>query len=364
VRDNPVLFGAVDGDGNFQATARRFIRTPRDLAAYVHDDALYQAYLNACLILLGMGAPFDPGFAQLSGQRRAGRGPRPLYTDPGALALKPDASDFQKQVAQAFAGRDRALEPHAGGFALWGGPHILSLVTEVATRGLKAVRFQKFNNHMRLRPEALAGRIERSGAMGGTLKTAGDAFAAMEADIQDTVDAVRAGPGAGTAYLPMAFQEGSPMHPSYGAGHATVAGACVTILKAFFDTSVCFLKRPLPQAAADRLGRTHDYLFDWPRDGDVPAAFIPDPNDENALTDTAPTDFLTLEGELNKLAANISIGRNMGGVHFFSDYYDSARMGEAIALGMLEEQALCYGADPFALSVATFDGGVARVGAR
>ncbi len=33
--------------------------------------------------------------------------------------------------------------------------------------------------------------------------------------------------------LPMAFQEGSPMHPSYGAGHATVAGACVTILKAY-----------------------------------------------------------------------------------------------------------------------------------
>ncbi|MEM7163573.1 MAG: hypothetical protein AAF487_14165, partial [Bacteroidota bacterium] len=38
-------------------------------------------------------------------------------------------------------------------------------------------------------------------------------------------------------FLPMAFPEGSPMHPAYGAGHATVAGACVTILKAFFDTS-------------------------------------------------------------------------------------------------------------------------------
>ena len=42
--------------------------------------------------------------------------------------------------------------------------------------------------------------------------------------------------------------------------------------------------------------------------------------------------FLTLEGELNKLAANISIGRNMAGVHYFSDYYDSVRMGEEIAL--------------------------------
>ena len=37
--------------------------------------------------------------------------------------------------------------------------------------------------------------------------------------------------------LSMAFPEGSPMHPCYGAGHATVAGACVTVLKAFFDHS-------------------------------------------------------------------------------------------------------------------------------
>ena len=32
------------------------------------------------------------------------------------------------------------------------------------------------------------------------------------------------------------------MHPAYGAGHATVAGACVTILKAFFDTSAVLAK--------------------------------------------------------------------------------------------------------------------------
>src|SRR5205814_7619104 len=41
----------------------------------------------------------------------------------------------------------------------------------------------------------------------------------------------------GSYLLPMAFSEGSPTHPSYGAGHATVAGACVTILKAWFKES-------------------------------------------------------------------------------------------------------------------------------
>jgi len=96
----------------------RFITTPRDLATYVHFDALYEAYLNACIWLLNAGAPFDPKFRHLLSDTR-----------------------------------------HTTGFALFGGPHILSLMTEVATRGLKAVRFQKFNNHLRLRPEALAGLI-------------------------------------------------------------------------------------------------------------------------------------------------------------------------------------------------------------
>ncbi|MEM7396931.1 MAG: bromoperoxidase, partial [Verrucomicrobiota bacterium] len=54
--------------GKGQVTGkRRFIYTLRDLATYVHVDALYQAYLNACLILLGNKTPFDPGFDLLSG---------------------------------------------------------------------------------------------------------------------------------------------------------------------------------------------------------------------------------------------------------------------------------------------------------
>ncbi len=34
----------------------------------------------------------------------------------------------------------------------------------------------------------------------------------------------------GSYLLPRAFPEGSPIFPSYGAGHATVAGACTTVL--------------------------------------------------------------------------------------------------------------------------------------
>ena len=80
------------------------------------------------------------------------------------------------------------------------------------------------------------------------------------------------------------------------------------------------------------------------------------------LVESRPDEFLTLEGELNKLAANISIGRNMAGVHYFSDYYDSLRMGEEIAIGILEEQALCYPTDNFVMTLPKFDGEFIRIG--
>lgn len=322
-RDNSTLFAAAP---------RRFITFPRDLATYVHDDALYQAYLNACLILLGMATPTDPGFNKLSG---AGN----LYLN----SLDPEDP--------ALTNFYEVHEREAGGFALWGGPHILTLVTEVATRALKAVRYQKFNTHCRLRPEALAARIEKASEIETAFPSVNGAFSKLETAIQDTVNAVGAHNASGTKLLPMAFQEGSPMHPSYGAGHATVAGACVTILKAYFDTSAVLV---------DRGG---DALFDHYQPGDTSIEFTPDATG-SSLVATANNDFLTLEGELNKLAANISIGRNMAGVHYFSDYYDSLRMGEEIAIGMLEEQALCYKTDPFALSVPTFDGQVRLIGKR
>ena len=334
---------------------RRFICTPRDLATYVHMDQLYQAYLNACLILLNAKTPFDPSFNLLSGS--------------GGYKLMVNAATQQE------------IDVNAGGFALWDGPHILSLVTEVATRALKAVRYQKFNNHLRLRPEALAGRLEKSKKIDEMYPVTCCAFTKMRDNLQETVDAIKdynknhATRGEDTALLPMAFQEGSPMHPAYGAGHATVAGACVTMLKAFFDTSAVFARigddatfygrSKIEEAHKDQKIEYGAYepaadckqleFKEFSKCG--PAAAAGDAADG----DSCP---LTLEGELNKLAANISIGRNMAGVHYFSDYYDSVRMGEKIALGILEEQALGYPTDSFVVSVPTFDGKTVRIGGR
>jgi hypothetical protein len=123
--------------------ARRFITTPRDIATYVHFDQLYQAYLNACLILLASKADFQDGLPHF-----------------GATRTK--------------------------GFAQFGGPHILTLVTEVATRALKAVRFQKFTKHRRGRPEQLAGLISQYKKFENEAK---NPFAAMR-PLVENLDAV------------------------------------------------------------------------------------------------------------------------------------------------------------------------------
>ncbi|MEZ5932225.1 MAG: hypothetical protein R3F54_09780 [Alphaproteobacteria bacterium] len=139
------------------------------------------------------------------------------------------------------------------------------------------------------------------------------------------------------------------MHPSYGAGHATVAGACVTILKAFFDEDACLVRRADGSVKAVSPG---DVL---PTDQKV--AFVPNA-DGSGLDDRAGAygDFLRVGDELNKLAANISIARNMAGVHYYSDYIDSLRMGEEIAIGILQEQSIMYPKDPFQVSLTSFDG--------
>ncbi|HYY57644.1 MAG TPA: hypothetical protein VE842_09955 [Pyrinomonadaceae bacterium] len=45
------------------------------------------------------------------------------------------------------------------GFGTFGGPHIATLVAEVAMRAVKAVWYQKRAVHRRLRPEEYAGRV-------------------------------------------------------------------------------------------------------------------------------------------------------------------------------------------------------------
>lgn len=269
----------------------RYLRNMRDLAHYVHVDALYEAYLNACLILLDHGARFDPG-----------------------NPYEPGHPDEKTQI----------------GFGTFGGPHILSLVTEVATRALKAVWYQKWFVHRRLRPEAYGGLIHvKQEGVGGTKRDY-----PIDAQILSSKALALSRAKFGSFLLPMAFPEGSPTHPAYGAGHATVAGACVTILKAWFDEDqrLSDLPKPIaPKVASENGLKLEDYKG-------------------------ADAGDLTVLGELNKVAANISIGRNMAGVHWRSDYTESVKLGEKVALSILNKQRRDYNEKDWSFTLTRFDG--------
>jgi hypothetical protein len=256
---------------------RHFVLSGRDLAAYVHIDVLFQAYFNACLILFELGVPFNPG------------------------------NPYTRSATQA-------------GFGTFGGPHGITLLTEVATRALKAIWYQKWFVHRRLRPEEFGGRVHNhlTGAAGYPLHPSVLNSRAVHEVFRRF----------GSYLLPQAYPEGSPLHPSYGAGHATVAGACVTILKAFFDESFVIPDPVIPG---------HDGVMLRPYTG--PGA-----------------DRLTVGGELNKLAANIATGRNFAGIHWRTDYSESLRLGEAMAISMLRDQRACYNEEFSGFTFTKFDG--------
>lgn len=137
----------------------------------------------------------------------------------------------------------------------------------------------------------------------------------------------------GTYFLSHAFPEGCPQHPSYGQGHATVAGACATIVKAWFNDLTQLTSIPefeIVQASEDGL------------------SLVPYQGSDG--------DQLTVGGEMNKLAANIGLGRAHAAVHWRYDYADSLPLGEAVAISMLNDMAHNWN-EPFAgFSFTKFDG--------
>jgi hypothetical protein len=241
---------------------RRYIRCGRDISQYVHVDVLFEAYLNACLYLIDAGARKNAGNPYLASKTQTG-------------------------------------------FGTFGAPHIKTIVAEVATRALKAVWFQKWFVHRALRPEAYGGLVHN--ALTGVRQEA-----TLPATILNSQAVQLCFSRNGSYLLPHAFPEGCPQHPSYAQGHGTVAGACSTVIKAFFDET-------------------------W----QIPNPMLP--NEEGThLVDYQGPAALTLGGELNKLAANIALGRNHAAVHFRSDYNQSLLLGEQVAIGILRDQLATY----------------------
>ena len=265
--------GALAGVNRFDDQAR-YIRNGRDLGEFVHRDFSFQAGLAACLILFKMGAPPDGGNPYMHSRTQSG-------------------------------------------FTTFGPPYLLDVLAIVTQVALTASWYQKWLVHRRIRPEELAGRVE-------TQQT-GKATYPLHAEILASGGLAETLSRHATALLPAAYPEGCPTHPSYPAGHAILAGAAVTVLKAFFDESFV-----------------------------VPNPVVPAPDGLSLRPYSGPP--LTVGGELDKLAANVAMGRNFAGLHWRTDMTGGFTLGEELAINVLHELKLT-GHELFSgFSLRRFDG--------
>ena len=278
---NFVQKGFLPGTFDTSAT-RRYMVTPRDLARWDHDDKLSQGFIMAALYLLdSIKAPLSNG--------------HPYF---------------------GSATQD--------GFTSFGYPHLLNLLGEVASIALQTAWYYKWVVHRRLRPEELGGRVH--------IKITQN----MDLPINDVLLNSKALSSAnsffGSYLLPQAYPEGAPGHPAYPSGHAVVAGACATILKAWFN---------------------NDTPWQNPVQPSIGGASV------EAYTDSDASS-MTVGSEINKLAWNVGFGRCLAGVHFRSDITEGLKLGEKVAVNFLQTLALTH-TEPFDFRFKGFQGNSIRV---
>ncbi len=277
-----VANGGSTGDSITNDSTKHFIRCPRDLGAYVHSDFPGQAAFCAALLLNSYG------------------------TD----ALDP-ANPYKSNSTQE-------------GFVTFGIGEILALVEEAIEEGLKAAWFHKWQVNRRCRPEEYGFYVQRQLVNGDSL--------GISSELTGSTAVSEIFSANSTYFLPQAYPEGSPTHPSYPAGHATLIGAAVTILKAIFD---------------------EDYLIQSPLE----------PNSANTALVSYGSD-LTVGGELNKLASNISLGRDHAGVHYRSDGWQGMLLGEQVAIDILNNLSFLFNENFTGYTLTKFDGTQTTVGGK
>ncbi len=255
----------------------RFLGTGRDLAEYVHNDVLYQEYLNAALMLMTMHAPLNSGNP---------------YT-----SLKSET-----------------------GFITFGFPMIEVLVAEVIARAIKNAWFEKWFVHRMARPEETAGLVHFT-------KTGAKSYP-LYASVLSSQAAATVFDRTESYFIPMSYPEGCPQHASYPSGHATAAGAAVTILKWFFDETFVL---PNPLTTVD--------------DGSNPVPYT-----------GADAGQIMVGGELNKLASNVGFGRAFAGIHWRQDVQQGMLLGETVAINLLMDQAKLYNENYPGFTFTKFDG--------
>ncbi|MBA3751877.1 vanadium-dependent haloperoxidase [Candidatus Dependentiae bacterium] len=287
---------------DYDPTAKRFIVDGRDIASYVHFDHPYGPFYNVFNILVAFGFPlssFNPYFN-------------------GSIV-------------------------NEGSFFSLGWAQVEALIAGVSIEALKACWAHKWRAQRVLRPEAFSGIIQHSVAtktnefkLDSSIFTPHAGINLLERTRQHNIQQ-----GANTVLLSQAYREESPLHPAYPSGHATTAGACATVLKAFFDNSVKIKTRSVPVK--------------------------PDPMDPAKLIPLVHEgeDDMTVASEIDKFACHIGVGRNFAGIHYRADLEQGLLLGEQVALKYLQDHAATQTEQGFQGFVLTkFDGTQVRVTAK
>ncbi|MGA8538109.1 MAG: vanadium-dependent haloperoxidase [Terriglobales bacterium] len=263
----------------------RYLHNGRGLAALTHVDVLYQEYFTALLVLASLGVPLNPG------------------------------NPYIDSTTQ-------------NGFSTFGAPDMAASIGEFAARALDRVWYQKWVVHLRHRPESGGGIVQLiQTSQGNTID------AKLNRNILNSKALETSFSQYGSYLLSQAFPEGSPAHPAYPTGHGTIAGACITLLKFFFDGNYA-----------------------------IPNPLLPADNGLSLAPYTgSDAGQITVNGELNKLAHNVSFGHGIhAGIHWRSDTDDSMLLGEAFAISVLQDKAQTYN-EKFTINFTKLDGTTATI---
>lgn len=258
--------GAPPSQSHSFDETERFVHDGRSLAEFVHEDVPNQSFDSAVLMLLGREAPVNPTLP-FEGA--------PL--DPN-IPFEPGGPEIP--------------------FVNYGFFDAIDAVTSMLDVALNAAWYNKWGVYNRLRPETFGGLVHN--------RVTGRKEFPIHDDLLEATVLERVHDTHGTHLLPVAYPEGAPLHPAYPSGHATVAGACATALKAYFDES---------------------YVF--------PDPVVPTTDGTDLVSIDAD---LTLREETDKLAANIANGRIWAGLHYWSDAVEGLCLGEEIAISVLRSR--------------------------
>jgi len=343
----------VPGDGNVQGPyVSQFMIQPASLGAQPLSQQ-YQTFLPAD----AGGADFMTSIDEFQLIQNGGDSGRKLGLDPSFRFIR-NGRDlaaytyvdvlYQAYLIAALVLNEIRAPPNPGNpyigsrtekaFGTLGGPDVAGTLPDIALRALKAAWFHKWIVDLRLRPEEYGALVQANLTKSAPVP---QAAAALHPDVLNSAVLSLIHSTHGSYLLPQAFPEGCPTHPCYPTGHGTVGGACITTLKFFFDGAQKI--RPLLNSAG--------------REVIAPGADGLSLN----LYAGADRDGLDVNGELNKLAHNISFGHGIhAGIHFRSSTYWSILLGEQVALSVLRDRAKSYN-EPFMVTITKFDGTTATI---